>query len=247
MPGQRKCSGKDGKKCNKFMSNFDVDPHLECISCRGQSCTRDLTCAECETWNDAQWAKYLKRSTYQDRKDRKMSSDSGSSMSMPELSIQVTPNTYQKLSKAKSTKVPGISPIPPSPVKIPDTPRTNALRAEFSSQIETLREENQRSIQQLLEITTRLIPLPSPAKTQSSRASDPGVFKTPPAVQSVALATTDEQPGPGAPGRLDQKRKRDNPAGSPVPVPAGSSRAPGAGSNRAPGAGSQTASRDLWV
>ena len=139
MPAQRKCKGKDRKNCDRFMSNLHSDGHLLCSSCRGQP---RIGHAECESWWEDQWQRYLSRyNTYQDRKDKKSlaSSDSRSSMSMPNLTIQVTPKTFAVRNKDGDQTLWGNAPTPQAsrPVDniIPDSPRTNALRAEFTSQI----------------------------------------------------------------------------------------------------------------
>ena len=199
MPTQRKCRGREGRNCNRFMSNLDMDGHLLCSSCRGQTCSKERTCAECENWTDSQWSKYLsRRNTYQERKDKKTSSssESGSSLSMPNLSLQVTPKISKKSIPSDDSSRRNVCSTPQSSSSkssiIPDTPRTNALRAEFSNQIAVLREENQRNMQQLFDLTSRMLP-PSSSPTKSSSNKSPGFFKTPPSVQSVALATTVDQ------------------------------------------------------
>ena len=201
MPAQRKCSGKDGKNCNKFMSNLEIDSHVLCIACRGQTCTRERTCEVCVNWTSIQWAKYLSRkNTYQERKEKKMSassSESGSSMSMPNLSLQATPKPKTKKNNKASigSEQSSVCETPQSSSSkksiVPDTPRTSALREEFSSQIAVLREENQRNFQQLIDFTTRMLPPASPVTTKSASTRGSSLFKEPPSVQSVALSTTD--------------------------------------------------------
>ena len=218
MPAQRKCRGREGKNCNKFMSNLEVDGHLLCTSCRGQTCTREQTCSECEKWSETQWENFLNRkNTYQDRKEKKIpssSSESGSSVSMPNLSLQVTPKPKtKKNSKASISSKSSIGNSPQSSSSkisiIPDTPRTNALREEFSSQIAVLREENQRNIQQLIELTSRVIPPSSPAVSKATSAKGTSLFRVPPSVQSVALSTTD---GPGVSEKPINQSQDDLPA-----------------------------------
>ena len=83
------------------------------------------------------------------RKDKKSvaSSDSGSSLPKPNLTIQVTPKTFVARNKDGDQTLQRNSPTPQDfkPVDniIPDTPRTNALRTEFSSQIDILGLKNQ--------------------------------------------------------------------------------------------------------
>ena len=210
MPTQRKCTGREGRTCNKFMSNTEVDGHLLCQLCRGKSCTQDDTCEECSTWTKEQWKRYNSRKTYQVRKDRKTASESSSSISMPNLSLQVSPKFSKQDSKKEKQSVSSdSSPIPLNSsthsMFIPDTPRSNALRTEFSSQMDALRQENQRSIQQLIHITSRFLPSPSP-KTMDPLGS--GLFKTPPAVRSTALLTVGEQSGSNDPKLMKPQSSR---------------------------------------
>ena len=89
--------GKTKRIIKRFMSNLHSHSHLLCSSCRGQSCSKDWPCGQCESWSENQWQRYLSgRNTYQDRKDKKSvaSLDSGLSLSMSNLTIQVTPKTF---------------------------------------------------------------------------------------------------------------------------------------------------------
>ena len=71
----RICPGVGGRKCGAFLSSLDRDPHPTCARCRGNICTRDMTCDFCIDWSPAQWELFAKKRTY---KERKRSRPSGS-------------------------------------------------------------------------------------------------------------------------------------------------------------------------
>ena len=60
MSPARLCPGI-GKPCGIFMSSLTRDPHPLCKRCRGQDCTRLLTCDVCVNWTDAQWKEFEKK------------------------------------------------------------------------------------------------------------------------------------------------------------------------------------------
>ena len=65
---QRLCAAwLGGKACSRRMSPLERDPHLLCPSCRGQYCSRDVTCDTCRTWTDAQWIAFDARRAYKRR------------------------------------------------------------------------------------------------------------------------------------------------------------------------------------
>ena len=64
----RYCPGVGDRKCGAFLSTFDRDPHPTCARCRGKICTMTLTCDFCAVWSAAQWERFNKKRSYQDRK-----------------------------------------------------------------------------------------------------------------------------------------------------------------------------------
>ena len=191
MSATRTCCGIDGRKCSNIMANLDSDRHLVCSDCKGQVCTKDLTCAECDHWDDHQWRRYAHRNVFQ----------AGELAKKREMSLP--------------PKVSGITLNPPRmsarKASIPDTPKTKALRAEFSSKLEALREENQRNFQYLLKMTSRALHSSSRDHSKSSSSLGSRVYKTLPAVQSVVLSASDEQLGPeGSHPKKQTSSKKDS-------------------------------------
>ena len=196
MSSQRKCVGREGRSCHRFMSAITVDGHLLCSSCRGQSCTKELTCDTCATWTETQWQTYLSRKTKNEaRKAKRTGSSFSSTPSMPNLSIQTTPiSTTSKGKKSKNSLE-----FDPN---LLNTPRTSALRSEFTNQIEVLREENARNMQTLIALASKFVP----QAQEPSSPSEMSDFKSPPPVQSVSLNNT------------KRKTPVSSLAGTPVPV-----------------------------
>ena len=58
---QRNCPGVGDRKCNVFMSSVNRDPHPHCARCRGQDCTRQLTCDVCSKWSESQWREFERK------------------------------------------------------------------------------------------------------------------------------------------------------------------------------------------
>ena len=67
MAPVRICPGVGDKKCGSFRASVDKDPHPVCKKCRGQECTRDLTCDVCVSWSEEQWKKFDQRKRYKSK------------------------------------------------------------------------------------------------------------------------------------------------------------------------------------
>ena len=64
----RICPGVGDRKCGAFLSRLDRDPHPTCTRCRGEVCTKDLTCDFCAVWSAEQWELFAKKRSYKERK-----------------------------------------------------------------------------------------------------------------------------------------------------------------------------------
>ena len=56
----RRCPGVGENSCGSFMASVTRDPHPTCTRCRGQTCTRQLTCEVCAAWSEEQWTDFEK-------------------------------------------------------------------------------------------------------------------------------------------------------------------------------------------
>ena len=65
-PTARLCQGLPGRKCNKWMSSLEKDPHPTCVSCRGKTspCIRLSPCDVCVKWTPEQWVLYEGKRSY---------------------------------------------------------------------------------------------------------------------------------------------------------------------------------------
>ena len=66
----RICPGVGARKCGAFLARLDRDPHPTCTRCRGRICTKDMTCDFCAVWSAEQWALFVKKRSYKERKHR---------------------------------------------------------------------------------------------------------------------------------------------------------------------------------
>ena len=57
--------------CNLRMNSFLHDRHSKCIYCRGNECSLENRCSECESWSNDVMSKYVKHRKSLDSKGRK--------------------------------------------------------------------------------------------------------------------------------------------------------------------------------
>ena len=53
----RQCPGVSGKVCNHFLPSYNKACNEICISCHGQSCSKDNNCNHCADRSDGKWEK----------------------------------------------------------------------------------------------------------------------------------------------------------------------------------------------
>ena len=72
--------------CNLRMSSFLHDRHSKCINCRGNECSLENRCSECESWSNEVMSKYVKHCKSLDCKKARKSEDSSPRSSSVESS-----------------------------------------------------------------------------------------------------------------------------------------------------------------
>ena len=108
------------------MSAEDIDPHTLCHRCRGQKCSEDKTCSQCNTWDPPQWKKYEARKTYAARQEHTPKTPK---TPIPEKTSPLPP----KLTKEKPFDEDFVTPVRPKPV-LPPVPPTPVTRLQQETQ-----------------------------------------------------------------------------------------------------------------
>ena len=95
----RICPGVGDRKCGAFLSTFERDPHPTCARCRGEICTKTLTCDFCAVWSAAQWERFTKKRSYKERKKHR-----------PSGSVPPAQQTSPRTETSSGVSRPGTSP-----------------------------------------------------------------------------------------------------------------------------------------
>ena len=106
--GQCTCAGTTGRPCAHTMSPSDLDPHLQCPTCRGQSCSRGVKHPICTSWTESQLsACEARKPAY--RMGGVMSSLGGSLLTLS--SVQAETHGEQVPNAPQPRRYHGISPL----------------------------------------------------------------------------------------------------------------------------------------
>lgn len=151
--GIRFCS----KGCKTRLVKLSLDPHTSCFSCRGQKCSADLTCNECELLTLSDWSalgKYMKKL----ERDRIRKASSRSSRSGGSQEVFVNP----------IIPAPPVVPVVlPTPDTVSPNPDTVSVLNAFMSSMQKMGDNLQRLVDR--SDNTSVVPCVSVVEEVASR------------------------------------------------------------------------------